>query len=98
MLAKIAARTAEEKAAEEQKQQAVMDAAEQASRDELSRIQAQQSTGPGEDSDHDKDSDSESGSGAGGSYGLSHATGGLVSKPKLKAKKKMKRGGLASKK
>jgi len=96
--AKIAARTAEEKAAEEQKQQAVMDAAEQASRDELSRIQAQQSTGPGEDSDHDKDSDSESGSGAGGSYGLSHATGGLVSKPKLKAKKKMKRGGLASKK
>ena len=96
--AKVAARTAAEKTAEEQKQQAVMDAAEQASRDEMARIQAQQPTGPGEDSDHDKDSDSESGSGAGGSYGLSHATGGLISKPKPKAKKKMKQGGLASKK
>ena len=92
--AKIAARTAEEKAAEEQKQQAVMDALAQQSAAELAQYE------PGGDEPGHSQPDGSKGSGNISDFdtGLSHATGGLVSKPKPKAKKKMKRGGLASKK
>lgn len=92
--AKIAARTAEEKAAEEQKQQAVMDALAQQSAAELVQYE------PGGDEPGHSQPDGSEGSGNISDFdtGLSHATGGLISKPKPKAKKKMKRGGLASKK
>ena len=58
-------------------------------------------TNSGDEPDYSGSGVEDRGAGFGGGdfeTGLSHATGGLISKPKPKAKKKMKQGGLASKK